>query len=501
MRLVANIRNAASALFRDGGTLTQKVMRGGVWVAISFGAEKVLGIVRSVILARLLIPEDFGLMGVTAVALAGLSIFTSTGIESAIIQRKDSNERILNTAWLISIIRGFLLCVLLLIAAPYVALFFNDSRLILIVRAMSVIFLSSGFKNIGLILLQKELDFRRKTYLGFTVSVCTTTTAIVLAFFLKSVWALVLAEIVGSFVGLLASYLIHPFRPTLGFESSYARELLGFGKFIFVQGIIIYLITQGDDAVVGKMLGMTSLGFYTLAYAVANMFTKGITEIISQVSFPAYSKIQDERDPLAAGYLKVLAVTSFLVFPMAGLLFAFAPEFVEMVYGQKWLPIVLPMQVLCFLGIFRATASTIGPVFVGTGRPEIPMKIKLWELILMVAIIYPLAKYWGIIGVALAGTLTYLLSLGLHLYFLEKILPRIKRDVFRTLRSPFISTLFMALVIMGGKCFLFTQRSPGGVLLTFFSGGAAYLVSYCGLERKRLLQLKEAMYVDWQRGQ
>lgn len=480
--------------FGTDETLTRKVVKGGIWVSIGFSIEKVLGFIRSVVLARLLMPEDFGLMGVAIVAIGGLTVFTNTGIEPAIIQRKKIDKYLLNTAWVISVGRGCILALLLFVSAPLIATFFSKEKLIPILRVISIIFLVSGIRNIGFVLLQKELDFRRRTYFKACTGSLTTMAAIVLAFMFRNVWALVFAEVIGSILGLIGSYFIHPFRPSFTFKFKHARELISFGKFIFIEGIIIYLITRGDDAVVGKVIGITGLGYYTLAYTVANMFTRDITGIVTEVVFPAYAKIQDEKDKLAAGYLKVLTITSFIIFPTAGLLFAFSPEFVKIIYGPKWLPIILTLQILCFLGVFRAIGATMGPVFTGTGRPDILMKIKLRELGLMVIIIFPFVKYWGINGAAMAGTLTYLLSLGLHMYYLNCILSKIIGNIFNALRSTLIATCGMVLTILMGKYFISDISSVVILLALFVISVLIYFICFLGLEYKRILQLKK-MYV------
>ncbi len=458
--MTTKIGELSSRLFATEGTLSQKVVRGGFWVGVSFGAEKVLGLVRSIILARLLVPEDFGLMGVTAVVLGGLSVFTNTGIEPAIIQRKDCNERVLNTAWVISVIRGIFLCILLFIAAPYVALFFNDSRLTLIVRVISITLLASGFRNIGLILLQKELDFRKRTYFSLIVSTCTTTTAIILAFILKNVWALVVAEVVGSFVSLFVSYLIHPFRPRFQFNRIASRELLAFGRYIFASGVLVYLITQGDDAFVGRFLGMTALGFYQYAYYLSNLPATNITHVISQIIFPAYCKIQEEQEALWTGFLRVIGLTAFLAFPLSGLLLVLAVPIVRFLYGSQWLPIVPALQVLCVFGAIRSIAATTGPLFTALGKPKFIFYVNLAKLGLIAVLVFPLTRQYGIVGTSLSVTIPMIVEQFALWKILSRALPSVRiRGIVGELWPPILGVVLMGCTLALVDLFLIGESS------------------------------------------
>ena len=235
-------------LFKTEGTLAQKAVQGGFWVFLSFSFGKVLNFIRIIILARLLLPSDFGLMGLAMLSIGAIEVFTTTGIIQALIQRKECDEEVLNTGWVISILRGFLLFLILFFGAPYIARFFDNSLLTSILRIISITFLFSGFSNIGLILLPRELDFKRKTYFNLATSLLTTIVIITLAFILRTVWALVIGLVIGSVIGLIASYFIHPFRPKIRFNLQISKELLGFGKWNICVGPGIYQNIPG-----GKM--------------------------------------------------------------------------------------------------------------------------------------------------------------------------------------------------------------------------------------------------------
>ncbi len=436
-----------SRLFDNNGSLSQKATRAGVWVFGSFIFTKLLFFVRTIILVRLLMPADFGLMGIALLAISAMQVFTETGLTPALIQKRELSKDMLNTAWVISVSRGILLFILLYLLSPLIASFYNNVEIEPLLKVISFAFLFLGLQNIGIVLFQKELNFKKKAIFTFAIDITSIIFSVIFAFILRNVWALVIGYIAGALIGLVISYQIQSFKPSFKFNVKIAKELFKFGKHVFASGVMIFLITQGDDALVGKVLGMGLLGFYALAYGLSNLPVTGITYIISQVSLPAYSKVQDDLQRLERGYLKVLKFTSFLVIPLAGGIFILAPEFIKVAYGERWLPMIPAVLVMCFLGLFRAIGATMGPVFYAIGKPYILNKIKLFEVILMVLIIYPLTKTFGIVGAAITGTLVYLLSLILHYYNLINIIRDLKIKILKVISKPLYLTLLMIFAI------------------------------------------------------
>jgi O-antigen/teichoic acid export membrane protein len=198
------------------------------------------------------------------------------------------------------------------------------------------------------------------------------------------------------------SYILHSYRPRIRLDKGEFKELFGFGRWVLGSSILIFLLSQGDDIFVGKMLGVTALGFYQMAYLISNLPATEITHVISQVTFPAYSKLQDDLPKLRDAYLKVLQLTAFLSFPIAGLIFVLAPDFTRIFLGEKWMPMVLAMQVLCVLGALRSIGAASGPIFLALGRPDIEAKLPAAQLALLAILIYPLTEKWGITGTAAA---------------------------------------------------------------------------------------------------
>ncbi len=438
-----NVKNRINSLTKSGGSLSQRTVRGGLWVFSLRIVQQIFGLARLIILARILAPHDFGLMGIALLTMSTLETFSQTGFQAALIQKNKDIESYLDAAWTVLILRGLVLFGILYFAAPLAASFFDapEAKPIIQVIGLSVLF--QAFTNIGVIYFQKELEFNKEFIYQFAGTLADFIVAIAAVLILKNVWALVLGMLAGNAVRCITSYLIHPYRPRLSRDLAKAKELFGFGKWVLGSSILIFLITQGDDIFVGKLLGVAALGFYQMAYRISNLPATEITHVISRVTFPAYSKLQGDIPKLREAYLKVLQVTAFLSFPIAGLIFVLAPDFTTIFLGNKWMPMVPAMMVLCVFGAARSLGATNGSLFTGSGNPRFDTKVTFVKLIFLAILIYPLTKKWGITGAALATTLPVFVSQSYSFSIVLKILQCKLQDIVLPIFIPTVGVILM----------------------------------------------------------
>lgn len=420
---------------RCGGSLTESVLRGGVWIFSLRILNNALAFVRKIVLARLLTPNDFGLMGVAVLAMATLETFSETGIHAALIRKKENITDDLDTAWSITALRGAVIFLILVAAAPWVADFFHSRDAVAVIRVIGLSALVAGLRNIGLIHFQKELQFRKQFLYEFTATLTTIIVSVSLAFLLRSVWALVWGSLAAAAVRLVSSFVLHPYRPRLRINRQKAGELLGFGKWLFFSGVLVFLINQGDDMFVGKMLGVASLGFYQLAFFISNTPSTEVTNIVAHITYPAYSRINAEIDRMRSSYRKVLLFTMTLSMPLAGAILVLSEDFVRLFLGDKWLPVVSPIHILVFAGLIRSVAATTGPIFKAIGHPH---KDAFWQSIrfaVLAVLIYPFTQQWGIEGVCAA----VLISIGVSTFGFMKSATRSLEIDPAMLLSPFVA--------------------------------------------------------------
>jgi len=341
-------------------------------------------------------------MGIALLVMSTVDTFSQTGFQAALIQRKDDVSDYLSSAWTVGVLRGFALFALLFLTAPFAASFFEAPQAKFIVRIVAFSLLFEGFTNIGVIYFQRELKFHKQFVYRVTGTLADFIVAISAALILRNVWALVFGLLAGNVVRLVMSYVLHPFRPHLCFESGTLKDLFGYGKWVFCSAAVVFLVTQGDDVLVGKLLGVTMLGFYQIAYRISSTPATEISHIAAQVTFPALSTLQDDLTSLRKAYLRVLQMTVFLSVIVVIVILGLGGEITVFFLGEKWLPIVPAMQILVIAGLFRAIAASAGYLFYAVGKPRLDTRLQVFRLSILAVSIYPLTKQLGIAGSALA---------------------------------------------------------------------------------------------------
>lgn len=456
-----------------GPSLGERTIKGGFWVFSLRISNRLFRFVRTIILARLLAPNDFGLFGIALLALAFLDTFSQTGFWQALIQKRGDVKPYLNTAWTIGIIRSLVIAAILFSAAPLTASFFNESQAEPILKVIGLAIIFQSLTNIAVIYFDKELEFHKYFLYMFIGTIADMIVAITAALLLRSAWALVLGRLAGDLVRCGVSYLIHPYRPRPKLDVQKAKELFSFGKWILGQSILVFFITKGGDIVIGKFLGTIALGLYQLGYLISNITATEMTFPITKVTFPAYAKLQDNLPRLREVYLKVLQFTAFIIFPVAGLLFAVADNFTLTVLGEKWNPIIPIVRILIFQACSRAIRRTLDPLSKAVGHPEIVTKVTFIQLVILAILIYPATSFFGIPGVALAVVFQSLATLPI---IIHRVIIKIDlgyRAFMKAIMFPFLSSSVMA-----GGIFVIQARLPFNMItlcIEIFLGLLFYL--------------------------
>ncbi len=423
-------------------SLAQKAAHGMAWVTLSTAIVRVLSLLTQIILARLLEPEDFGLVAIGLLAVNSMGLFRDLGFGAALIYKKDDeNYTAANTAFIIIPIVATILFALAYISAPYIAQFFDNATVEPIVRLLALTFIISSFGTVPSVLLEKELEFKKKALPEVASRIGYAVVTIGLAFQGYGVWSLVYGQIASAVIMLILLWIVSDWRPTLSFDGKVAWEMFRYGGPIIVGAITIFLFTNIDDAIVGKLLGISFLGYYSLAYTISNFPATQITHLINRVMFPTYSILQDDEKTLRKVYLKTLKYVSMLSIPFSLGIFVIAPDFVNIILGEKWGPAIPALQILCFYGLLRSIGATTGSIFKATGNPKWIYKINILQLIVLLIFIYPAITTFDIAGVAAI----VLISIGIGvLYALKKVKEILKlttHDYFNAVKYPIIISI------------------------------------------------------------
>lgn len=430
------------------GSVKKKFLRSALWLGLGSFIVRFMELFRSIILARLLLPEVFGVMGIIHLLREGFAQLSQTNFNDAIIYRKSEIEESINTAWVLNIFRGLLLFLLMLGLSPLIASFYGEDILDNGIKILGIVFIFEGLYNVNMVLYRKNIDLRKIAILNTSTNFLGIIVVIVLAYYLRNVWALLIGIVFTSATQVGLSYLIAEKKPEFSFQSKLAWELFHYGKYLTGAGIIYFLTTRLDDGLVGKLLGMRELGFYVNAYFFANLPSTHLHAILSQLIFPTYSHYNQDQGKLNQIFLRVFRVTSTIVFPASFGILALSDEIASVLLGEIWVPMVPALNILVFFGLFRALAACTGPLLNAMGKPRITFWIMLGKLTVIATLLYPLTTRYGIEGAAIAVTVPMLLE-QVYLWLLINRLTgiRIRALLDRVIRPVFLAGIMYSLIM------------------------------------------------------
>jgi O-antigen/teichoic acid export membrane protein len=466
--------------------LSDRVIRSGLWMVAMNLTGRVLGMVRLLVLARLLTPHDFGLVGVALVMISLLQSFSATGLHWALIQRKEGAEGLFDTAWTLGLIRGGVLAGVLVGFAPAVGTFFSSPEAVAIVQVMALTPLIDALQNIGVVELRKELTYGPYYVLHMSGVAADLCVAVPLALWLGNAWALVGGWLALTVVQVVMSYVLHPYRPTLRLNRGEVGELLTYGRWVLGSTALGWLITDGVHAVVGRLLGVQALGLYQMAWRVASLPTTDVTQVVAGVTVAAYAKLQDFPERVRLAYLRVVTVVALFAVPIAVGIGLYGKDLVRFLLGDRWLAVVPIVQILALFGLVRSISNTAGPLFLGMGRPRLQTLGAIVELTLLAGLVGPLSLRLGPAGTAVAVTAGSVAGAAVSLWVVDRLLRVSAAQLASSLGWPLLACLpFVALRVW----VLGPIETPVGLIGAIFVSGILYLLGLVLLDRLKLYAL------------
>lgn len=467
-----------------------QIITGSFWVLISRVLGQLVSLGRIAILSRILAPNDFGSFAIALLCLSLLEVFSQPGLNHALVQTKKDTISFLHSVWTLNAFRGLLLSICLYFIAPTLATYFGAPESVLVIKTVGACAAIRGLTSLGLIYFQKEINFSKQfTYnmAGVTADAISTIT---LAFILNNALALSIGILVGDIVKVLISYILHPYRPRIEFDLSKIKELRKFGWWIYLSTILVFLVISGDSFVVGKMLGAASLGIYQLAYRIGNLATTEVANIVAQVAFPLYSKLQGSMHDVRKTFLRSISIVLNISMPIVFLTALLNEQLVDIFLGKKWFEAGPPMAILAIAGLFRAIAATTTPLFRGIGTPEIETKAHLIRFIVLLIFFYPATAFWGLKGMAyvvLASSVIWVISVHYAALKLLNIhLISIIRAILPCTIATFFATTLLSLVGSNHPKTIIEISSQIFISTTIY---LVVLASYTQLSRKGLIRL------------
>ncbi|KKQ97775.1 MAG: Membrane protein involved in the export of O-antigen and teichoic acid [Candidatus Woesebacteria bacterium GW2011_GWB1_39_12] len=396
-------------------------IKGLSWIGGLRFFTRIIAYLKTIILARILVPEQFGIFGIASLILAFLETLTETGINVFFIQGEGKIKKYVNSAWIVSLVRGLAISLLILLSSSYIANFFNSPESLNIIRLIALVPLIRGFINPAIVILKKDLLFKKEFIFRTSVFLIEGIVVIFLALTLKSAYSLVYGMIVGAFLEVILSFIFIKPLPKFSIEKEEVKKIIGRGKWVTLAQFSNLAFKEGDDVFVGRLLGTYALGIYQMAYKLATLPLTEVGEVVSEVTFPVYSKISGDIKRLKKAYFKVVASVIVLILPIGVILFFYPTQIVLVLLGEKWIGVANILKTLSLFGVLRAVDYTSLSLFLSIKKQEYVAVKNTVSFLIMIVLIIPLIFKYGLVGAAYSAFAGLLFSLPFTVYFLFKV--------------------------------------------------------------------------------
>jgi O-antigen/teichoic acid export membrane protein len=387
-------------------SLGRRAISGFAWSGLSQTAVQLIQFALTIALARILFPEDFGLVGMAAVFTEAIGKLSGLALAPAVIQRKKLLEEHLSTSFWTGIVSGVFLFLCGIIAAKPLAAFYGREIIAPITILSSAGFIAGSIGNIHRALLTRELSFKKLTLSEIAATISSALVSILLALLGYGPFSLVLGALAGTATSSIIMWFLHPWKPKLAFSRDAFMDLFGYSKNVLGNDLVNHLGANVDYILVGRFLGAHLLGIYTLAYRLVTLPLTKVSGVITKVTFPTFSLIQDDDRRLQDAYLRTVRLLALISLPALALLGVTARDMISVTFGEKWLESVTAVRVLIFVGMLKSVGTLVGSVVLAKGRPDLEFKWNLVLLPLLGAGIY-LSLPYGIEGVSVAYLIIY----------------------------------------------------------------------------------------------
>jgi O-antigen/teichoic acid export membrane protein len=451
------------------------MLKGSVWMVALRWAIRLTGVISTVILARLLNPQDFGVVAIAMIVVGMFEMLSLTGQGLAIIRHGDPTREHYDTAWTISVLIGFGIAVAICAVAPFTKIYFHDDRSVIVMQCLSLRALLGGFENIGLVNFQRDLNFGRVFSYNLYAKLISFLTTMVLAFLLRNYWALVAGILVGQLARTVLSYGMHPYRPRVCFTKM--NEIWSFSIWSFARSIGSYFIGQMDIIAIGGVAGAASMGRYTVANDVASSPTNELNDPVLAVLFPVMAKYQHDPEQMRRLYLRTLGWAALIGVSTSTGVMMVAPDMVSVVLGAKWVTIT-PLIGWLALTAGASTLTNSGFILLDVvGLPHVGARMQWVRVVLLALVVFPVAFLTrDLVSVAMARFVMALLILPSFLIAIGRRIDVSLQNYGSVLWRPVAAGCIMALCIWSVN-FVLPFHGPWRLVIDIGVGIASFVAS------------------------
>ncbi|MDN3550478.1 lipopolysaccharide biosynthesis protein [Mucilaginibacter aquaedulcis] len=449
------------------------VAQGILWNCIQMVVNQSFAFIIKLVLAKLLFPVQFGLIGMATIFTGFVQVLNDLGVGAALVQRKDKHlfEEHFHTAFWTGVTWSVGLYLIMSFAVgPLAAMFYNQPMLVTIIPVLSLAILFSPVNLVHKAQLTKSMDFKKIAFIDNASNIAAGIIALALAFWGAGVWALVFNSVAIVVISMPLYFKATGWLPKFMWSKQAFKDIFGFGAYTTGSNILNYMYNNIDYLLIGKLLGASVLGIYTLAFVLTDTFRSRIMAVINNVMYPVYGRKQNDALALKGYYLKVVQFNCIVVFPIMVFFIVLGKPFVENVFGLKWQDAVVPLQILAGSVMLHILVSGNTALLRGVGRPGLEMKLQIVKALIFLPTLAFGIKYNGIVGAAWAILFNKFVVVVVAQYSFTKISAVKIRvlDMLKAIKGPLVASLVSCAV---GYAFAVAH-------LHYLSGGIALFITY-----------------------
>lgn len=428
------------------------------------------------VLARLLEPSVFGIVSVSTLLIAFFNIFANLGFSNSIIYKQEDDQKVLSTIYLLNLSLGLVIGVLVFFSWPLVVAYYKEPRLEAVIKLSSLYFIIVYVGQIYLFLLQKELRFKAVASIDITGTLVGTTTTIGLAYMGFAELALIFGQLAQQTAKsvLQMVYGRRLFAPVWEFDLNLIKDHLRFGLYNVGDGFVGFIQANSDNILVGGMLGVKPLGYYTLASQLAVFPIARLNPIVLQVAYPILARLKGDNEELKKSYLTILDLLSYVNLPLLAGLFITADSVVPLFYGPGWEPTTLLIRIFVFVSIFTFLSNPLFTLAFSKGQPKLLFQLNVITLFIKIPLVYVLAQYGGVVGIAMAFMLATLANMLLNFRIVKRLIGPFVAEFLQLIAKPIVFCLLMVGAIALYKYYV-TDISVAHTVVQVLLGGLIYI--------------------------
>lgn len=427
-------------------SLRNKAIGGVIWTVVDTFVLRALSFIATLILARWLGPDDFGLIGMVAIFIAIGSSITDSGLSSSLIRTKNADEQDFSTVFILNLVFSIVVYLIFFLSAPYIADFFNQPLLKNIVRVYCFSFIISGFSAVQLARLNANMQFKKIAAYNIPGVIGSTIIGLLLGYFGFGVWAIVWMTLSNQLIKSIVLWFSIRWRPKMEFSKEKARFHYTFGYKLMLSGLLNTIFQYIYNIVIGKYYTVKDLGFYERSKSLNDYPVTTITSVVSKVTYPLLSSVKEDKEKLSSIYKKILGLAFFVTAPLMFGLLAIAYPLFELILGKEWLGAVPYFQILCLAGMFYPIHAFNLNVFQVYGRSDLFLKIEIIKKTIIILGVV-IGMQFGIMGLVWSSVITNYMALYVNTYYSADMINYKGFDQFKDLIPTFILGGIMYFII------------------------------------------------------